>query len=173
LVVALRDAYGNGIVGRQITFTDGGAGGTFSAKTVTTGSAGAASVSYTLPEKAQYIVLTATYGSISAASAEHAVAGPAASVNINTGNNQSVKVSTTLKLLSVAVKDQYGNAVSGATINFSDGGANGSFSSTTATSNLGGTANTTYTAPSTPQTVHISATVSGLTPAIFTETVHP
>jgi hypothetical protein len=56
---------------------------------------------------------------------------------------------------------------------FSDGGAGGSFSSTTATTNLGGTANTTYTAPSTPQTVHISATVSGLTPAIFTETVHP
>jgi len=172
LVVALRDAYGNGIVGQQITFTDGGAGGTFSANTVTTGAAGAASVSYTLPKKAQYIVLTATSGSITALSAEHAVAGPAASVNINTGNNQSVKVGTTLKLLSLVVKDQYGNAVSGVTINFSDGGAGGSFTSTTATTNLGGSANTTYTAPSTPQTVHISATVSGLTPAIFTETVH-
>jgi hypothetical protein len=172
LVVALRDAYGNGIVGQQITFTDGGVGGTFSANTVTTGAAGVASVSYTLPKKAQYIVLTATYGSITALSAEHAVAGPAASVNINTGNNQSVKVGAILKLLSLIVKDQYGNAVSGAIINFSDGGAGGSFSSTTATTNLGGTANTTYTAPSTPQTVHISATVTGLTPAIFTETVH-
>jgi hypothetical protein len=173
LIVALRDGYGNGIVGQQITFTDGGAGGTFSANTVITGAAGAASVSYTLPKKAQYIVLTATFGSISAGSAEHAVAGPAASVNINTGNNQSVKVGTTLKLLSLVVNDQYGNAVSGVTVNFSDGGAGGSFTSTTATTNLGGSANTTYTAPSTPQTVHISATVSGLTPAIFTETVHP
>ena len=173
LVVALRDAYGNGIVGQQITFTDGGAGGTFSANTVITGAAGAASVSYTLPKKAQYIVLTATSGSITALSAEHAVAGPAASVNINTGNNQSVKVGATLKLLSLVVKDQFGNAVSGATVNFSDGGAGGSFTSTTATTNLGGSANTTYTAPSTPQTVHISATVSGLAPAIFTESVHP
>ena len=173
LVVALRDAYGNGIVGQQITFTDGGAGGTFSANTVITGAAGAASVSYTLPKKAQYVVLTATSGSITALSAEHAVAGPAASVNINTGNNQSVKVGATLKLLSLVVKDQFGNAVSGATVNFSDGGAGGSFTSTTATTNLGGSANTTYTAPSTPQTVHISATVSGLAPAIFTESVHP
>jgi adhesin/invasin len=172
LVVALRDVYGNGIVGQQITFTDGGAGGTFSANTVTTGAAGAASVSYTLPKKAQYIVLTATFGSISAGSAEHAVAGPASSVAVNTGNNQSVKVGTALKLLSVIVKDQYGNVVSGATINFSDGVSGGSFSSTTATTNLGGTASTTYTAPSTPQVVHVSATVSGLTPALFTETVH-
>jgi hypothetical protein len=173
LVVALRDAYGNGVVGQQITFTDGGAGGTFSANKVTTGAAGVASVSYTLPKKAQYIVLTATFGSISAGSAEHAVAGPATAVNINSGNNQSVKVGTVLKLLSLIVTDQYGNAVSGATITFSDGGVGGSFSSKTATTNLGGTANTTYTAPSTPQVVHISATVSGLTPAIFTETVHP
>ena len=173
LVVALRDAYGNGVVGQQITFTDGGVGGTFSANTVITGAAGVASVSYTLPKKAQYIVLKATFGSISAAAAEHAVAGPATSVNIATGNNQSVKVGTVLKLLSLSVNDQYGNAVSGATINFSDGGAGGTFSSTTATTNFGGTANTTYTAPSTPQVVHISATVTGLAPAIFTETVHP
>lgn len=173
LVVNLRDAHGNGIVGQQITFTDGGAGGAFSANTVITGAAGVASVSYTLPKKAQYILLTATYGSIIAKNAEHAVAGPAASVNIVSGNNQNVKVGTTLKLLALSVTDQYGNAVSGATINFSDGGAGGTFSSTTATTNLGGTANTTYTAPSTPQVVSISATVTGLAPAIFTETVHP
>ncbi len=173
VVVALRDAYGNGIVGQQITFTDGGAGGTFSANTVITGAAGVASVSYTLPKKAQYILLTATCGSIFARNAEHAVAGPAASVNVVSGNNQNVKVGAILKLLSLTVTDQYGNAVSGAAINFSDGGAGGSFSSTTATTNLGGSANTTYTAPSTPQVVSISATVSGLSPAVFTETVHP
>jgi hypothetical protein len=86
---------------------------------------------------------------------------------------QNVKLGTILNFLALGVTDQYANAVSGATINFSDGGADGTFSSTTATTNLGGTANTTYTAPSTPQVVHISATVTGLAPAIFTETVHP
>jgi len=39
--------------------------------------------------------------------------------------------------------------------------------------NLGGTASTTYTAPPTPQTVTITASVNGLPPATFTETVHP
>jgi hypothetical protein len=173
LVVNLRDAYGNGIVGQQVTFTDGGAGGTLSPTTVTTGAAGAASVTYRLPTKAQYIVITATSGGVSSGSAEHAVAGPASSASVWSGNNQSVKVSTLLaKPLVVLVTDRYGNKIPGITVTYSDGGAGGSFSNTTPTTNNGGQTSVTYTAPATAQVVHINATVSGLSPAVFTETVH-
>ena len=173
LVVNLRDAHTNGIVGQQITFTDGGAGGSFSANPVTTGAAGAASVTYTLPTKQQYVVITATSGGVSAAAAEHAVAGPANSVSIWSGNNQSVKVSTQLvKPLIALVTDQYGNKLPGITVTYSDGGAGGTFSATTATTNAGGQTSVTYIAPATAQVVSIKATVSGLTPVTFTETVH-
>jgi hypothetical protein len=171
--VALRDAHGNGIVGQQITFTDNGAGGTFSANSVITGAAGAASVTYTLPTKAQYIILNANYGALTAASAEHSVAGPASTASPTSGNHQNVKVGTKLAILVVSVTDQYGNPISGSTVTFSDNGAGGSFSSTTAVTNVVGKANVTYTAPSTPQTVTINGAVSGLSPAVFTETVHP
>ena len=173
LVVNLRDAHANGVVGQQITFTDGGIGGSFSANPVVTGAAGAASVTYTLPTKQQYVVITATSGSVNTSAAEHAVAGPASSVSIWSGNNQSVKVSTQLvKPLIALVTDQYGNKLPGITVTYSDGGAGGTFSATTATTNAGGQTSVTYIAPSTSQVVSIKATVSGLTPVTFTETVH-
>ena len=172
LVFYLRDQFGNGIVGQQINFTDNGAGGTLSANSVITGAAGVASVSYTVPKKAQYILVTATYGNLSASMAEHSTAGPATSVNVVSGNNQSVKINTNLKLLVVSVTDKYANPVAGAGVTFSDGGAGGTFSITSTSTGLGGQASTTYTAPEVPQVVSISATVSGLSPAVFTETVH-
>jgi len=47
LVVKVRDAYGNGIAGVPVTFSDKGIGGTFSATPVITDSTGRASVTYT------------------------------------------------------------------------------------------------------------------------------
>jgi hypothetical protein len=47
LIVLLADKYGNGISGVTVTFTDNGAGGTFSTTTPVTTSNGQASVSYT------------------------------------------------------------------------------------------------------------------------------
>jgi len=172
LLVYLRDKFGNGIVGQQISFTDNGAGGTFSANTLITGAAGVASVSYTLPKKSGYILLTATSGTVTTSAAEHSVAGPATAVNIITGNNQSAATSTRLKsLLVVSVTDQYGNVIPDVSVAFSDGGAGGTFSSPNPTTNLGGQANTGYTTPPQAKVVNITATVSGLPAAKFTETV--
>jgi hypothetical protein len=172
LVMYLRDKYGNGVVGQPISFTDGGAGGTFSSNTIITGAAGVASVSYTLPKKAGYILITASNGVISTGAAEHSVAGPAAAVNVVAGNNQSAATSTKLKsLLVVSVTDQYGNVIPGVSVAFSDGGVGGTFSNPTYTTNNGGQANTNYTTPPQAQLVHIKATVSGLPAAAFTETV--
>jgi hypothetical protein len=170
--VVIKDAYTNPVVGQPVNFTDNGAGGTFSTNPVITSATGVASVSYTLPKKAGYVVLTASYASLVANSAEHSLAGPASSVGIVTGNNQSAKVNTKLKILVVAVSDQYGNAVAGASVTFSDGGAGGTFSNQAGPTGPGGQANTYYTTPASPQVVTITATVSGVTAAMFTETVH-
>jgi hypothetical protein len=172
LLVYLRDSYGNGIVGQQMSFTDNGAGGIFSANTITTGAAGVASVTYTLPKKAGYILITASSDGISTSAAEHSVAGPAAAVNVVSGNNQSAGTSTSLKnLLVVSTTDQYGNAISGISVTFSDGNVGGIFSKPTSVTNAGGQAYTSYTTPPQAQVVNITATASGLPPATFTETV--
>jgi hypothetical protein len=172
IVVELKDAYGNAIPGQQVNFTDNGAGGTVSASSVTTSAAGTASVTYTLPTTAKQEIITATSGSLSASIAEHSVAGPATTTGIFSGNKQTAPVNTQLKLLVVKVTDQYGNTVSGVNVTYSDGGAGGTFSSTTATTNAVGQASVTYTTPVQPQVVSISATVPGISPAVFTETVN-
>ena len=170
--VVIKDKYSNPIVGQPVNLTDNGAGGTFSANPAITGSNGVASVSYTLPKKSGYIVLTASYGGLAASAAEHSVAGPAAAVNIVSGNNQSAKVNTKLKLLVVSVTDQYGNLIAGSSVTFSDGGAGGTFTTSTTATGPGGQASTYYTTPASPKVVTITATASGLPAAVFTETVH-
>jgi hypothetical protein len=94
-------------------------------------------------------------------------------VTISGGNNQAATAGSMLpQALSVVVADQYGNPVSGVAVNFSDGGAGGSFSyANPVTTNNTGTASQVYTLPPTPGTVYISATATGVaTPAVFTET---
>jgi hypothetical protein len=171
LTVLLKDAYGNGASGRQVTFSDGGAGGSFAANPVIAGTTGQASASYTLPTKAKTITVTATANSLTASVSEKSIAGPAAAVNIATGNNQSATAGSTLPTpLGVSVLDTYGNPVSGVTVAFSDGGAGGTFSSPNPATNVNGLANTRYTTPSQAGSISITATVSGATPATFTET---
>ena len=58
-----------------------------------------------------------------------ALGRPAANVAITSGNNQTAIHGTQLpQALSVLVTDQYGNPISGDSVNFSDGGAGGAFS---------------------------------------------
>jgi hypothetical protein len=172
IVVKVTDSYGNVVPGISVSFSAGSFGGTFSSNPVTTDSLGRASVSYTLPTKAGYITITASTGSLSKNITEHAVAGSPSAVNIVSGNNQSAKPNTLLpKSLSVSVKDQYGNAVAGSTVSFSDNGAGGTFSSTTAITNASGQASVQYTTPPQSGTVTINGSVLGLPSVAFTETV--
>jgi hypothetical protein len=61
LTVEVTDQYGNPVSGNSVTFSDGGAGGTFSnANPVVTNSAGFASQFYTLPASPGTITITAT-----------------------------------------------------------------------------------------------------------------
>jgi len=66
LTVDVTDQYGNPVPGASVSFTDGGAGGSFSVSPVTSNSSGQASSSYTTPSNAGTISITASVGSASA-----------------------------------------------------------------------------------------------------------
>jgi hypothetical protein len=64
LVVKVTDQFGNLIRGASVTFSDGGAGGAFSANPVATIPAGTATVKYTTPPSAAAVTVTATVAGI-------------------------------------------------------------------------------------------------------------
>ncbi len=173
IVVAAKDASGDLLSGVSIAFSDGGAGGMFSSNSVVTGSNGQASVSYTLPTKAAGLSLKASASSVSLSIGESAVAGPAASINYVSGNNQFAPPHTKLpNQLVVAVKDQYGNLITGAKVTFSDNGAGGTFSNNgVVTTGSNGRASITYTTGPQLGTANITANLSTLPTVFFTETV--
>jgi hypothetical protein len=67
LVALVVDAHSNPIQGVVVTFSDGGKGGSFSSGTVTTDASGYASTSYTTPNQAGVVQITATTGSLTPA----------------------------------------------------------------------------------------------------------
>jgi len=61
LTALVTDQYGNPVSGNSVTFSDGGAGGTFSnSNPVVTGSNGTATQLYTLPQSQSAVIITAT-----------------------------------------------------------------------------------------------------------------
>jgi hypothetical protein len=176
LTVTVTDAYNNPVSGVDVTFSDGGAGGTFSTPNpVLTGSNGTATASYTLPTLAGPVTITATATGVAnpATFAETAVAGNAATISIVSGNNQTAPNGTQLpQPLVVLVTDQYGNPVAGVNVTFGDGGAGGIFSNPNpGATNASGNVSQIYTLPAAPgETVYIMATAAGVAnPAVFTE----
>jgi hypothetical protein len=65
LVAKVTDPFGNLIRGAVVTFSDGGAGGVFSANPVATVTAGTATVKYTTPPSAGSVTVTATVAGVS------------------------------------------------------------------------------------------------------------
>jgi hypothetical protein len=173
LKVKAKDANGNGVGGVVITFSDNGAGGAFSATTVTTNSSGIASTSYTTGTKSGLIKISASASGLTPAIFKETVlAGPAASLAIKSGNNQTVAAGTLAsKKLQVIVQDQYGNPVPGVSVSFSDGGAGGNLSPNPVATNTKGIAAASYTAPAQVGQVAVTASASGLAPVTFTITV--
>jgi hypothetical protein len=74
--------------------------------------------------------------------------------------------------LVVLVTDKYSNPVSGFTVTFSDNGAGGTFSTKTPVTDSLGHATVSYTTGTTPGTVTISASGTGINTVNFTETVN-
>jgi hypothetical protein len=173
---ALQDPYsGNPIqtAGIPVTFAVTGKVGSFSNPTAITDSTGTATTSYTLPTKPGTYTITAS--SLGYASASFVVTGTSSgptALSISSGNSQKVQVMSQLPLpLNVKVKDSAGNGLAGIHVSFSDGGIGGSFSSPTPTTNSSGIASTVYTAGPKSGATQITASVTGLTPVVFKESV--
>jgi hypothetical protein len=172
IAVRLKDQYSNGVSGLPVTFSDAGVGGNFSANPVTTDATGTATVSYTLPTKAQSVLITASYSTLQVSFRESAVAGSPASQKVLSGNNQTGPPSTQLpKALVVDVMDVYGNPVAGVSVSFSDGGAGGTFSANPVITTSNGQGSVNYTTPSQDGAVTITASVANISPVMFHETV--
>jgi hypothetical protein len=175
LVAKVEDQYGNGVAGVSVTFADGVKGGTFSANPVITDSTGLASVNYTSSTKAGPATITAAVPGLTTLNIFVTVTpNPASSVIVSSGSGQKAAPSTLLPRALVAkVTDNFGNAISGASVSFSDGGAGGTFSANPVTTITAGTASVKYTTPATAGTVTVTATVTGIsTTASFTVTVN-
>jgi hypothetical protein len=173
LKVRAKDGAGNGVAGIKVSFSDGGAGGTLSPPTATTDASGFASTTYTTGTKSGAVDISASVSGVSPVVFEETVlAGPAAAINIQSGNNQTVKHGAAApKLLQVIVSDQYGNPAPHISVSYSDGGANGSFSPDPAVTNPKGIAGTRYTVPAIPGTVIVTASVAGVGSVQFTVNV--
>ena len=173
LKVKVKDSQGNGLAGITVSFSDNGAGGTLSPATVTTGSDGIATTTYTTGTKAGVISITASTAGVTPVSFKATVlAGPPASMSIYAGNNQTVKAGkSTPKQLQVLIQDQYANVVKGSQVTYSDGGAGGSFAPNPATTNGNGIAGSRYTAPAQIGTVTVTASSPGVTNVLFTVNV--
>ena len=173
IVVSVKDPHGNAVSGISVNFTTGTFGGTFSPTSAVTNSLGQASSSYTLPTKASMLTLAASIPGHSVNISEQSIAAAPSSLNVVLGNKQSAPPNTLLSQpLVVSVKDKYGNLISGVSVGFTDNGANGTLSSSSVVTSANGQASVTYITPSQLGTVTITASISGLPPGNFTETVH-
>lgn len=183
LLVEQRDSQGNPVPGgtgglaanTTVTFAVATGGGTLSATAVTVGGDGRASTSWTLGIVAgdqQTVTATAgTGGAGSATFSATAAAGPAAALQIVSGDDQTGTVGVFLPdSLVVRVVDQYGNAVAGHQVSFSATSGGGSVSPPMATTGANGQAATRWTLGATPgaQTAEAQAqpAITG-SPAVF------
>jgi Bacterial Ig-like domain (group 1)/Invasin, domain 3 len=174
LKVRVKDAAGNGVAGILVSFSDAGAGGTLSSPTATTDSSGFASTSYTTGKKSGVVAITASVAGLTPVIFKETVlAGPAASLSLYSGNNQTVKAGTaTTKLLQVIVKDQYGNPVAGISVSFNDGDSGGSFLPDPVATSSSGIAGTRFTAPTEIGAVNVTASSAGLGSVLLTVNVN-
>jgi len=170
LVVQVTDQGGTPVAGVSVTFS--APSGTFTGAPATSDANGMATVNYTTGNSAGTVTITAAVNAINIPITVN-VTGSPATVTVSGGNNQTGTAGTTLaQALTVVVRDQYGNPVSGVGVSYSDGGVGGSFSYTNpVTTDNTGTASQYYTLPPSSGTFNVFAYAAGVSsPATFTET---
>jgi hypothetical protein len=170
----VKDSAGNLVPGVIVSFTDNGAGGTFSNPNPTTNSSGKVSVTYLTSTKSASVKITVSVTGVTPVTVfEKVAAGSPVALSIVSGNNQTGAPGTTLSMpLTASVVDQYSNPVPGATVNFSDGGAGGTLSAASVSTNLKGQASVIYELPGNAGSVGVTASVSGLSSVVFSETAN-
>jgi hypothetical protein len=174
LVVQLSDVSNNGVPGGSITFsvpTNPSTSGSFSSNPVTTDSKGRAQTFYTSGTRSGAISITAKSGALQQGMSENIQPAAPTALTIIAGNSQKAPAGTTLTgNLSAKVVDQYNNGIPGKTVAFGDGGVGGSFAASQIVTDAQGRAIVSYTLPTTPQVVHVTASFPGVSPVVFTET---
>jgi hypothetical protein len=174
LTVSVFDPHNYGVPGVTVTFSDNGAGGTFTAASAVTGSTGQATTMYTAPAKSGIVTVTATVANVAPLNFRESIFGAPARMVVSAGNNQTGAPSTQLPTGLVAtVLDANNIGVPGVTVTFSDGGAGGSFSATTVvTATAGRTTPTFYTTPAAAGVVNGTVSAPGVPTVKFKETVN-
>ncbi|PYV99701.1 MAG: hypothetical protein DMG89_06805 [Acidobacteria bacterium] len=172
IVAKVADQYSNGVPGIPVSFSDGGAGGSFSATTVITDSLGRARVNYTTPTKSGVITITAASAGLHSPQFTETATAGAAAITVVSGNNQTAPPSSQPQALTVKATDRYANPVQNITVTYSDGGAGGSFFVNPVTTDSSGVGGSFYTTPPSSGVLRIYATENGVAAsAVFTVTV--
>ena len=147
LVVKVTDAFGNEKAGIPVSFTVSTNGGTVSAGTVVTDVQGLGKVKWTAGTAAGSASVTANSGSIAQITFTATITPDlAAQIILLSGNNQTGQAGASLTdSIAIRVVDQYGNGVSGATVDWVLGTGAGTASPASSVSGSNGRAATKWT----------------------------
>jgi len=178
LVVHVGNVFGADASGVAVAWHDGGADGSFSSATTTTAPDGTAASSYTLPQHAGPITVTASVAANPTASVATfsvtALTAAASQLAPIGGSNQTQTVGTRLSdPLRVEVTDARGNGVAGVAVSFDDGKAGGRFDTASVTTDSNGVAGDGYVLPAQSGPITISASAAHLPVVTFAETATP
>jgi hypothetical protein len=158
--------------GVSVTFSDGGAGGSFGTPVAVTNGSGVATTTYTLPATVETVTITAASPGYSSATFTETSTPVISSLTLISGGKQTGTVGTTLPLpLVVKAKNSSGKVVSGALITFSDGGIGGTFSPNPAVTASSGEASTTFTLPTVVKSFTVTAADGSVSTGITEKTV--
>jgi hypothetical protein len=176
--VLVKDQSGSPLAGATVTFSVVSGGGLVSTPTVTTDANGVATVgTWTLGQTAGSNTLSASSGSATPITfTATGSAGPAASLTkVPAGDNQTTRAGFIVDIApAVIVKDQYGNPVSGAIVNYAVASGGGSVAGASTLSTANGTATVgNWRLGDAPGTNTLSASAVNVTPVTFTATGTP
>jgi Tol biopolymer transport system component len=170
--VKVTDANGNTVAGATVTFSVASGGGSVTGATATSNASGIATVgSWKLGTAAGTNTLTASSGTLPAVTfTATGIAGAAALISINSGNNQTVTAGGSVGVPpSVKVTDANANAVAGAAVTFAVVSGGGSITGATPTTNASGIAQVgSWTLGPTPGVNTLSATLTAVPSAVVT-----
>ncbi|MCC6929945.1 MAG: Ig-like domain-containing protein [Gemmatimonadaceae bacterium] len=171
MVVKVVAQNGSPMLGQTVTWSlETGTSGTLPSSTSLTDANGLASIVFNAGQVAGKAEVTATAGSLAGLKfTQTIVAGPASGLVKFAGDNAAALVNAGVGLV-VKVTDQYGNAVSNATVSWEVTSSGGTLSAATSTSNTAGLATITLTVGAAPGTYTVKATSGSLPAATFTVT---